>query len=305
MKVFRDLSEYNEDIQTVLTIGNFDGVHLGHQKILNKMYELSKQYGFRSAVFTFEPHPMKFFGADVPMLQTPRQKIKMLEDAGTDYLFELQFGENFAKMPPDVFIREIIVKKLRARFIIVGYDYKFGYRRKGDYNLLKFLSSSYGYTPFKIDRVEVDGMVVSSTNIRNLIRQGNITLANKMLGRAFSLEGIVEHGSKIGRLLGYPTANINIENEILPKTGVYASRLCVDGVKYNSATNIGVRPTFDFDTEDVRVEVFIFNFHGDLYGKRVELELVEYLRPEKKFDSFDALREAIASDCKTAEGLLK
>jgi len=305
MKVFRDLSEYNEDVQTVVTIGNFDGVHLGHQKILDKVYELSRQYSFQSAVFTFEPHPMKFFGADIAMLLTSRQKVKLLEKAGIDYLFELTFGDNFAKMAPEIFIREILVKKLKARFIVVGYDYKFGYRRKGDFRLLEFLSSTYGYTPFKIDRVEIEGKVVSSTNIRKLIKEGNIVLANKMLGRSFSLEGIVGTGSKIGRLLGYPTANINVENEILPKTGVYASRIIVDGVKYNSVTNIGVRPTLDYDTEDVRVEVFIFDFHDDLYGKHVELELIDYLREEKKFESFDALKEAIAYDCKKAESLLK
>jgi len=301
MKVYNNLSEYNEEFSTVVTVGNFDGIHLGHKKILEKVNSIAGQYNFKSVVFTFEPHPLKYFGADVPMILTPSQKQKLLEEMGVDFLFQIEFAEQFAKMTAEVFVREVLVKKLNARFIIVGYDYKFGKRRKGDFKLLQFLSQTYGYTPFKVDRVEVDGEVVSSTNIRKFLQEGKIKKANEMLGRNFSLEGTVVQGSKIGRLIGYPTANILVNNEILPKLGVYVSRLTLNGVKYDSVANIGIRPTLHDEMKDIKVEAFVFNFNEDLYGEEVELELLEYLRPEAKLDSFEELKSVIEADCQAAK----
>jgi len=301
MIVYNNLSEYNEEYSTVVTVGNFDGIHLGHKKILEKVNSIAGQYNFKSVVFTFEPHPLKYFGADVPMILTPSQKQKLLDEMGMDFLFQIEFSDQFAKMTPEVFVREVLVKKLNARFIIVGYDYKFGRRRKGDFKLLQFLSQHYGYTPFKVDRVEIGGEVVSSTNIRKFLQEGKIKKANEMLGRNFSLEGTVVQGSKIGRLLGYPTANILVNNEILPKLGVYVSRLTLKGVKYDSVTNIGIRPTINDEGEDVKVEAFIFDFNEDLYGEEVELELLEYLRPEARLDSFEELKNVIKADCRAAK----
>lgn len=305
MKVLKNLSDFCSEKPSVVTVGNFDGIHLGHQKILEKVKTLSQQYSFSSVVFTFEPHPMNFFGADIPTIQTPEQKKKILEDMDLDYLLQINFNERFAGMLPEVFVREVLVKKLMAKFIVVGYDYKFGKRRKGNFSLLEFLSSSYGYTPFKVDRVEYDGLIVSSTNIRSLLKDGKVNTVNKMLGRPFSFEGIVVHGSRIGGLLGYPTANIDIKNEIIPRLGVYASKTVVGGVKYNSVSNIGVRPTVHADANDVCVESFIFSYDEDLYGKQVELELIEFIRDEEKFESFEGLKDVIGDDCEKAKRLLE
>lgn len=304
MQVYNNLSEYNQNFSTVVTVGNFDGIHVGHKKILEKVNSLAGQYGFKSVVFTFEPHPMKYFGADIPRILTSSQKQNILNEIGVDFLFQIEFSERFAQMSPEVFVREVLVKKLNARFIIVGYDYKFGKRRKGDFRLLQFLSQHYGYTPFKVDRVEVNGEVVSSTNIRKFLQEGKIKKANEMLGRYFSLEGTVVEGSKIGRLLGYPTANILVNNELLPKFGVYVSRLSLNGKKYDSVANIGVRPTLNEKAKDVKVEAFIFGFSDDLYGNEVELELLEYLRPEARLDSFEELKNVIKEDCEAAQKFL-
>ncbi|KAA0258647.1 bifunctional riboflavin kinase/FAD synthetase [Deferribacter autotrophicus] len=304
MEVVRDLSKWFSKAPTVVTIGNFDGVHLGHQTIVKKVKELSKEYNLKSGVITFNPHPIKFFNNEIKLIMTERKKKKIFEELGIDYFFNLEFNESIANMDPEIFVRELLVKTLKAKFIVIGYDYRFGKKKKGDYELLKLLESRYGYTAFKIPPVKVDEIIVSSTNIRKLLTEGDVDLANRMLGRAFSLEGEVIKGDGYGKLLGYPTANLKVHNELIPAFGIYATKTLIDGKRYQSVTNIGIRPTI-VNREEIRVETHIFDFNEEIYGKFIEVEFYKYLRKERKFDKITDLIGQIEKDCKLAKEVLK
>jgi len=202
-------------------------------------------------------------------------------------------------MNPELFVREILVKKLNAKYVVVGYDYRFGRKRKGDFELLKMLSLKYGFSAIKIDKVEIENTTVSSSNIRKLIKEGNIPLANKMLGREFEIEGLVKGGDNLGRLIGYPTANIEYGNFIVPKYGVYITKTVIDGIEYPSVTNVGVRPTIK-EKDELRVETYILDFDKDIYNKIVSIKFLFYLRGELKFDTFEDLKRKIDEDVKIA-----
>ncbi|MGA1861940.1 bifunctional riboflavin kinase/FAD synthetase [Deferribacter thermophilus] len=303
MEVIKDLSNWKTLSPTVITIGNFDGVHIGHQTIIKKVLTLAKEFNLKSGVVTFSPHPIKFFNKNIKLIMTERKKIEIFEKMGVDYYFNLAFNESIANMDPEIFIREFLVKSLKANFIVVGYDYRFGRKRKGDYELLKMLETKYGFTAFKIPPVKVDDIIVSSSNIRKLLQKGDIELANKMLGRAFSIEGKVVKGDGYGRLLGYPTANLAVENELIPANGIYATKCILNGKIYNSVTNIGIRPTL-VNKNEIRVETHIFDFKKDIYNEFIELEFYNYLREEKKFDNINDLIEQIKKDCEKAKEVL-
>jgi len=216
----------------------------------------------------------------------------------------MNFNKELMSMDPEVFIRELLCKKFHSRFIVVGYDYKFGARRKGDYDLLKMLSSKYNYQVFKVDKVMIEGMTVSSSNIRKLLLSGEIGTANRMLGRYYFLEGVVEKGDGLGKLLSFPTANIKVGDLLIPKHGVYATLLKVDNLVLKSVTNVGIRPTIP-GVNQVRIETHILDYEDDLYSKRVEVHFVDYIREEKKFDNFELLKNAIANDCEIARKILE
>jgi len=304
MKLYRDLEKFNTTTDTVITIGNFDGVHIGHQKIIGKVVELSNKYNFEPVLFTFNNHPMSHFGADIELIMPESKKIELIFDKGIKHLISIDFTDEFASMPAELFVREILVKKLKGRYIVVGYDYRFGKKRQGDFNLLNMLSSKYGYNAIKIDKVEIDNMTVSSTNIRRLIKEGNIELANKMLGREFEMEGVVTDGDNLGKLIGYPTANINHNNYIIPKYGVYITKTFIEQQEYPSLTNVGIRPTI-VDKNELRIETYILNFDKDIYGKNVKISFLKYLREEMKFDSFNQLKMKIDEDVKIAKEFFK
>jgi len=304
MKLYRDLETFNTTTDTVITIGNFDGVHIGHQKIIAKVVALSKKYNFDPVLFTFNNHPMSHFGADIELIMPESKKIELIFDKGIKHLISIDFTDEFASMPAELFVREILVKKLKGRYIVVGYDYRFGKKRQGDFNLLNMLSSKYGYNAIKIDKVEIDNMTVSSTNIRRLIKEGNIELANKMLGREFDMEGVVTDGDNLGKLIGYPTANINYNNYIIPKYGVYITKTFIGQQEYPSLTNVGIRPTI-VDKNELRIETYILNFDKDIYGKNVKISFLKYLREEMKFDSFNQLKMKIDEDVKIAKEFFK
>jgi len=304
MKLYRDLETFNTTTDTVITIGNFDGVHIGHQKIIAKVVTLSKKYNFDPVLFTFNNHPMSHFGADIELIMPESKKIELIFDKGIKHLISIDFTDEFASMPAELFVREILVKKLKGRYIVVGYDYRFGKKRQGDFNLLNMLSSKYGYNAIKIDKVEIDNMTVSSTNIRRLIKEGNIELANKMLGREFDMEGVVTDGDNLGKLIGYPTANINYNNYIIPKYGVYITKTFIGQQEYPSLTNVGIRPTI-VDKNELRIETYILNFDKDIYGKNVKISFLKYLREEMKFDSFNQLKMKIDEDVKIAKEFFK
>lgn len=304
MKVFENLNSFCEQNRTVVTLGNFDGVHIGHKKIIGKVVELAKKYSLPSVVFTFKNHPMKFFGAEVDIIFPESKKISVLENLGVDYLLNLDFDEKFANMNPEVFIREFLSKKLKASYIVVGYDYRFGKKRQGDFELLKIFCSKYGYTPIKIDKVEIDGVTVSSTNIRNFLKNGELQIANRMLGRYFEMEGRVNVGDKIGRLIGYPTANIDFSNYIIPKYGVYITKTVVENVEYPSLTNVGIRPTIKQNGE-LKVETYILDFNKDLYDQKIFIKFIKYLRGEMHFSTFEGLKSKIDEDVSIARSYFK
>ncbi|MBZ4671881.1 MAG: ribF [Deferribacteraceae bacterium] len=304
MKLYRDLENFNTTADTVITIGNFDGVHIGHQKIIGKVVELSKKYNFEPVLFTFNNHPMSHFGADIELIMPESKKIQLIFEKGIKHLISIDFTDEFASMPAELFVRELLVKKLKARYIVVGYDYRFGKKRQGDFNLLNMLSAKYGYTAIKIDKVEIDNMTVSSTNIRRLIKEGDIEIANKMLGREFDMEGVVTDGDNLGKLIGYPTANINHNNYIIPKYGVYITKTYIGEQEYPSLTNVGIRPTI-VDKNELRIETYILNFDKDIYGKNVKISFLKYLREEMKFGSFSQLKLKIDEDVKIAKEFFK
>lgn len=304
METIKGIESFSIDFDNSVTIGNFDGVHIGHSKIIEKVVDLAKVHNLKSVVVTFDPHPLNFFGNEIKLLTDIEKKSEILAEKGVDFHIVMNFNRELMSMDPEVFVREIVVKKLRAKYLVVGYDYRFGSRRKGDFELLKLFSVKYGYTPFKFEKVVINDITVSSSNIRKLLQDGDLKLANKMLGRFYSIRGVVAKGDGIGRLLSYPTANIKVDDYLIPKNGVYATLIRVDKELYKSVTNVGIRPTIPGKNE-LRVETFIFDFNGELYDKKVELFFVEYMREEKKFDNFDDLKNRIKIDCIEAKEILE
>ena len=304
MIVVRNLSSYSGDDALALTLGNFDGVHAGHRAIIDKLCLMAKQKGLKTGVLTFSPHPQKFFNKDLRLLATERKKIETFENLGVDYLFIMNFDENVANIDPEIFAREILAKKLRSCFVIVGHDYRFGKNRKGTFEVLKQLGEKYGFSAVKVGKVEIDGRTVSSTNIRKALTEGDLDTAAEMLTEPFSLEGVVVKGDGIATKLGFPTANIFIKNELIPHAGVYAAKTVIDGIEHNSAVYIGKRPTFDTDGS-VRVETHIFDFDENIYGKFIEIKLIKHMRKDKKFDNKEDLAVQIGRDIKDTEKYLK
>ncbi|MGC8924597.1 MAG: bifunctional riboflavin kinase/FAD synthetase [Calditerrivibrio sp.] len=303
MIIIKGIENIDIDFETSITLGNFDGVHIGHKRIIEKTVNIAREYGIKSVVVTFDPHPIAFFGQRVDLLTNLEKKNQILETMGVDFHMVMSFNKELMMMDPEVFIREIIVKRLKAKYVVVGYDYKFGSRRKGDFELLKIFSSRYGYEAYRYDRVVVDNMTVSSSNIRKLLKEGNLSLANKMLDRYYSVLGQVVKGDGIGRLLSYPTANIVVADFLIPKYGVYATLIDIDGKIYPCVTNVGIRPTIPGKNE-LRIESFIFDFYDDIYNKNVELFFVQFIRDEMKFENFDDLKNRIAIDCEVAKNIL-
>lgn len=296
MKVIRNLMDLNFETNVVLTLGNFDGVHLGHTRIIDKVIELSKKHNLQTVVFSFSIHPMKHFGSNILSIQSEKDKIEYLQNKGIDYMVYIPFNDEIANMSPEVFISEILVNRIRSKFIVVGYDFHFGKGRAGNFELLTMLSDKLEYSAFRIGKVMIDLETASSTNIRNYLVEGDVRAASKLLGRNFTLTGTVVRGDGIGRLLGFPTANIYTVGVIIPACGVYATNVLVGDKEYKSITSIGVRPTVK-KSEELRVEAHIFDFNDDIYDLDITIEFIEYIREEVKFDSFDALKAQIEKDC--------
>lgn len=287
-----------------VSIGNFDGVHLGHAAIVRRVVTLADDRGFDSGLVTFDPHPMKFFGADVKLLQTTEMKIREFEKLGIDKLFLLKFDKTMAGIDPAVFVREFLLKKMKASFIVVGYDYRFGRKRRGSYDFLKVMAEKHGFTPLRVQKVVVDGITASSTNIRQALENGEPEKAAKLLGRNYLIAGTVERGDGLATRIGFPTANINVENELIPANGIYSSIVHIDGERYKGALYIGGRPTVD-NAGNKRVEVHIFDFARNLYGERIEVEIINFVRGDRKFESVDGLVEQIKKDCDKIRVLLE
>lgn len=285
----------------VLTIGNFDGVHLGHQQVLAQLVKKSKQLALPSVVMTFEPQPLEFFAkAKAPARLTRlRDKIVQLDKLHIDRLLCIQFNQSFANLTAEEFIRDLLVEKLGVKFLVVGDDFCFGRGRKGDFSMLKKAGEQYGFQVVNTESFCLQQERVSSTAIREALANDQLSLAASMLGRRYSISGRVSHGQKLGRTIGFPTANMPLKRTVSPVSGVYVvEALCQDGQTVQGVANIGRRPTVNGERQ--QLEVHLFDFNANLYGKQMEVFLLHKLRDEKKFESFEALKEQIELDAEAA-----
>ena len=296
MQIITSTNELNIKDKTAIAMGKFDGIHLGHKKLLSKILE-EKQDGLKSCVFTFEPSPEEFFvGHRVGQLFTRDEKRRAFERMGIDILVEFPLNVDTAATPPEDFVRNILFEDLKARYIAAGTDVSFGDKGRGDQYLLRNLSKDMGFELELIDKVMLDGAEVSSTRVRNEVTDGNMASVKRLLGNYYSVSGIVEHGRHIGHTIGVPTVNIlPPEGKLLPPYGVYASEVHIGGKSYHGMTNIGRKPTIS-DKERVGVETYIYDFDEDIYGRFIEVSLLEFTRPEMKFDSIEALKVQIEQD---------
>ncbi|MBT5413144.1 MAG: bifunctional riboflavin kinase/FAD synthetase, partial [Rhodospirillaceae bacterium] len=310
MRLFRHYTDLPDDARgAVVAIGNFDGIHRGHQAIIGEAGRVAQAGGRRLAVLTFEPHPRQVFQPGAPPYRlTPlRIKTRNIEELGVDDLFVLHFDEALAAIGAEDFVMEVLVRGLAASHVVVGYNFSFGHRRLGNVELLQAMASREGFGLTSVSPVESpEGITFSSTVIRDLLQRGEPGRATALLGRFWEIEGRVEGGDKRGRTIGFPTANVPLGEYIVPAHGVYAVRAGVDRgaetVWYDGAANLGRRPTVD--GRSVTLEVHLFDFDGDLYGEHLRVAMVERLRAEKKFDGLDALKAQIARDCEAARAIL-
>ena len=281
---------------SAVTLGKFDGLHLGHQMLMEQVIA-SKKQGYRAVMFSFLYHPENLFSRkEFELIYTEEEKLHKLRSSGMDVLVSYPFTEETKNIEPEDFIRDVLVGKLDAKLIVVGKDYRFGRKRRGDIHMLKELENTYGYRVIACEKKRWNDTTISSSAIRKELSLGNMESVNAMLGQTYSIIGQVLHGRKIGRTLGMPTTNIiPPTNKLLPPCGVYATKTLIDGIYYPGVTNIGYKPTVG-EGELKGVETFLFDFDQDLYGKEIEVELYHFQRPELKFDSLEELKERMQED---------
>ena len=288
----------------VLALGNFDGLHRGHRKILDRVCRVASERSATPVVMTFDPHPPRVVRADKApaLLMTTTQKLEAIGQAGVQGAAIVRFTPELSRWEPETFVRTVLVDWLHVAEVWVGANFLFGHDRAGNFTLLRVLGSRYGFRAEKIDPVRYKEFVVSSTRIRRLVSEGRVDEAGALLGHAYSIEGTVMRGDQRGRTIGFPTANLCSENELLPPHGVYATTTRIRDVVHASVTNVGVRPTVD-NSGRTTVETHIFNFDRDLYGASIRLGFVQRLRDERTFDSLDQLKTQITADCARARVL--
>lgn len=300
MRIFNDLDAIGEIQNPVVTIGTFDGVHLGHQKILQTLKDEAESVQGESVLLTFYPHPrMVLFPEShgLKLLQTQAEKIEKLEKNGLQNLVVYPFSFEFSRLTALEFVRDILVNKLHVRKIVIGYDHQFGKNREGSIAYLKDIADTYEFEVIEIPAQDIDEVNVSSTKIREALLQGDVQRANMFLGEPYQLSGTVIRGRALGRTIGFPTANIEVNTDIklIPGIGVYAVEVLVDGQVYRGMLNIGIRPTV-VSTDVVNLEVHILDFHRDIYDKSITVRFIERVRDEQKFESVDALKEQLKND---------
>ena len=305
MRIVRGIKSFTEHLPNpVLTLGNFDGVHLGHQAIFSKVVARAGDIDGTSIAFTFEPHPLKVIAPERSprLLNTFHGKMKLIAASGINVVICANFTRAFADQNPEDFAREVLHEKIGVREVYVGYDYAFGKGREGSIESLKRMGRTHGFEVGVIEAVQVNGLVVSSSTIRDMVDEGRVDYAAKLLGRNYSIEGEVVHGARRGQKIGFPTANLSTANELIPAYGVYAVLASVNDRRVKGVASIGVRPTFD--SGPVSVEVYLLDFEGDLYGQQMEVSFVKRLRGEKKFADAEALVRQIRKDVNEAEQIL-
>ena len=290
----------------VLALGNFDGLHRGHQKIIERVRRRASERGGTAVAVTFDPHPPRVVRPDKAplLLMTKTQKIGALAEAGMDAVAVVRFTPELSRWEPEHFVQTVIVDWLRAAEVWVGGNFLFGRDRSGNFSLMRQLGVRHGFRAEKIDPVRYREFVVSSTRVRRLVSEGRMDEAAALLGHPFYIDGLVVRGDERGRTLGFPTANLQTDNEALPPPGVYATMAIIDGLARASVTNVGVRPTFGGDAR-VSVETHLLDLSAEIYGADVRLTFVLRLRDERRFDSVDLLRDQIRADCNRARGLFQ
>ena len=289
----------------VAAIGNFDGVHLGHRHLLSQTSILCDELDASLAVALFAPHPRRFFQPDSPpfLITTPQQRDEALRAAGVETIFALPFDKDFAALPPEAFVGEVLVKELGVAGVVTGVDFRFGKARKGDVALLTTLGNAAGLSVRSAALLErPDTEKFGSSGVRAALRAGNVRAAAKQLGRLWCVRQRVIHGQKLGRTLGYPTANMSLGEVLEPRCGIYATRAIIDGNALDGVSSFGRRPTVS--KGEPLLETHIFDFDGDLYGREIDIEFVDFLRDEEKFDSLNDLKMQMAKDCDAARAIL-
>jgi riboflavin kinase / FMN adenylyltransferase len=288
----------------VLALGNFDGLHRGHTKIIERIRRVAAERGATSLVLTFDPHPPRVVRPDKapPLLMTLDQKLEALEQAGVQGVAIVRFTHELSQWEPETFVRVVLVDWLRVGEVWVGADFLFGRNRSGNFSLLRALGGHYGFRAEKIDPVRYKDFVVSSTRVRRLVSEGRVDEAGALLGRHVFLDGVVVRGAGRGRELGFPTANVQTTNELIPPHGVYATTASIDGIVYPGVTNIGLRPTFQ-DAATATIEVHVLGLDRDMYGQRMRVGFVQRLRDERRFPDVDALKGQIEADVRRARRL--
>jgi riboflavin kinase/FMN adenylyltransferase len=306
MRLFHGTDNAEIARPTVLTLGVFDGLHLGHQLIMQTVVERARAVGAVPTVITFEPHPRAVLHPESapPLLQTFDQKIEALGVLGIEQTIVIHFDESFAQIRAEDFLSDVVVDRLHAKEIYLGRGFAFGHNREGNIELLRQVSDRLGFRADEVPEVRLRGRRVSSSRIRELLQEGQVNLARRMLGRPYGVEGRVVRGAERGATLGFPTANLHPQNRVIPRGGVYVTATLIAGQWRRSVTNIGTRPTFE-RTAQSSIETFVMGWSGDLYGDVVRVRFLHRLRAEKKFDSVDDLKSQIAADVARAEEYFK
>lgn len=306
MHIHHGVESFSVNRKTVLTIGTFDGVHLGHQQILKRLEQEAKINNGDSALLTFHPHPRDIVGKkqtnQIGLLQTLSEKQEKLEKYNLDHLIIQPFDQEFSTLLAKDFIENILIKKLKVHTVIIGYDHRFGYNREGDISLLKTYEYQGKFKIIEISAVDIEEIKVSSTKIRQALREGNLEVANLLLNETYKLGGVVVHGRKKGREIGFKTANIGelTCKKIVPGNGVYFVNFYCFGKKYVGVCNVGVKPTFD-EESSVSVEVHLLNFEGEIYAEKVSISFLKFHRAEQKFLNLEELKNQIKEDVKAAK----
>ncbi len=303
MNVFYSLKDFNPKTKTIVTIGTFDGVHIGHQKIINKIIQNCEDKNLESIILTFFPHPRMVLqkNSDIKLLNTIDEKIDLLEKTGLQNLIIHKFDQTFSELSAEEFVIEILVKQLNIQKIIIGHDHRFGKNRAANIDDLIVFGVKYNFEVEQISAEELNDVAVSSTKIRNAILNGNVALANRYLGYNYVLSGTIVQGKQLGRTIGFPTANLKIDQEykLIPKNGVYVVQSTISNQLISGIMNIGFRPTINGET--LSIETYFLDFDADLYGENIHIEILEQIREEQKFDSLEFLKFQIEKDKQVAQ----
>ncbi|HTK26377.1 MAG TPA: bifunctional riboflavin kinase/FAD synthetase [Pyrinomonadaceae bacterium] len=301
MKIFHGLENANILRPTVLTLGVFDGLHLGHQRIMQTVVERAKAVNAVATAITFDPHPRAVLHPESapPLLQTLDQRLANFEVLGIEQAIVIAFDREFAAQPAEDFLTNIVHDRLHAKEVYLGKGFAFGKNRGGNIDLLRKMSKELGFFANEVEEVTLRGKRISSSKIRRLLSEGRVNLVRRMLGRPYGVEGVIIRGNRRGHTIGFPTANLHPHNRVIPKFGVYASATLVGGVWRRSITNIGVRPTFENQAEP-SIETYLFDFDGDLYGDVLRVRFLHRIRDERKFSGIDELKSQIEKDSRRA-----